>query len=125
MNGGTQAGVAGLYPLDTQQCYYFFGFPVEQVNFAKCRNSLYTLPTPFSRHLFLSLKLLPYRAYTACWLPSLGSFKSANSWERQAGRPLMPPTKADCSAQTRALSECKSHRLPDLPTLPQDDSQAV
>lgn len=31
MSGGSQAGVAGLYPLDTQRCYYFFGFPISQV----------------------------------------------------------------------------------------------
>ena len=31
MNGGSQAGVVGMYPLDEQRCYYFFAFPISQV----------------------------------------------------------------------------------------------
>lgn len=30
--GGPEGGVAGLYPLDEQRCYYFFGFPASEVS---------------------------------------------------------------------------------------------
>ena len=72
MNGGTQAGVAGLYPLDTQRCYYFFGFPVEQVNFANCPK----LPVHFAYPVRSSPLFIP----EAAAIQGLHSVLSALSW---------------------------------------------
>ncbi len=61
VNGGTQAGVAGLYPLDTQRCYYFFGFPVAQVNMPRAPTAcILLLPSaPLSPSL-VPLRLPPW-----------------------------------------------------------------
>ncbi len=57
MNGGTQAGVAGLYPLDTQRCYYFFGFPIAQVRRIAPQNAACLSQNTSCKSVMLSCRL--------------------------------------------------------------------
>ena len=76
MNGGTQAGVAGLYPLDTQRCYYFFGFPVAQVNNPKRLNFLQTYALFLLSPAFLPEAAAMRSAFVLCCLASPGVAKA-------------------------------------------------